>query len=757
MRKLLSFFLFAGLMAWAGVANAQQTITIGTGTDSAATVPINTVYKGSIVENIYLNSELNPNGTITSQNPVNITELAFYYAPLQSASTTWSHRVDIYLKHVSRSSFSSSTDRELIHADTNWVYGGLLTLNGSQRGWKTFTLPIPYLYTGGNLMVTFVIDSGASVSPAQHFFRYTNMSNNASFSYYPGGGPSNPDPLTRIIPRISGMSIYPCTSVSTRRANMRLTYQPVQAAQLPYTTNFSTASDNNQWIFKNWSLAQASWFFWSHSNPMLFCGMGQDDYDIDFEETVFVYRKLQPTFADSIKVEFDLTVGGEGGPTDGYPGDYYDYVSVFFVPGNINVHGMDELASSLLGSSDDFGYTDGSYEWLRFGRDSLIGNYKLAHRSGERMSCTFPNKWRSQQCNLVFVWSNDGSDGDGYAVQIDNVSVSEVSRGQEYTPQSTKQWYAYAYWLSGDNKYPWQEHFLKFSMQNLANVDTASAHFDDDIYSGTYAGNYVWYNQGELDKVTRANINNGFISGAICYTLASSLSSGIAAMQYNPADSKMYFITNDKKLCNFDISDPEHYTIMGQLSINIATFAINAQGQAYVLENNSNGSLYRVNLNNGTTTLVGSSGIHIENYSSMAFDYSTGELFVALYDDDDYDDGYGSTAIYYVNTTNGEMKYIGKLLDRPVEISAMFAEQTAVQQGIATAQAAELSVYPNPAKDELHVNGVEANTIIRIYDMTGKVVMQQTATDNTTINISELNRGVYVVSAGASKIKFVKE
>ena len=170
-----------------------------------------------------------------------------------------------------------------------------------------------------------------------------------------------------------------------------------------------------------------------------------------------------------------------------------------------------------------------------------------------------------------------------------------------------------------------------------------------------------------------------------------------------------------------------------------------------------NGSLYRINLNNGTTTLVGSSGIHVECNTAMAFDYNTGELFIAAYDDNYNSDDYGKTAMYYVNTSNGEMKYIGKLLNRTVEITAMFVEQTVPQQGIASAQAAELSVYPNPAKDELRVNGVENGTVLLVYDMTGKVVAQHNATENTVINLSGLNKGVYVVAAGERKIKFVKE
>ncbi len=373
------------------------------------------------------------------------------------------------------------------------------------------------------------------------------------------------------------------------------------------------------------------------------------------------------------------------------------------------------------------------------------------------MSCTFKNKWAGQAGNIVFVWTNDDSDGDGYAVQIDNLSVTGVNRTPEYTPRSTAQWFAYAYKLYGENN-SWQNHFLKFSMQNPTNADTASAPFGDDILSGTYAGNYVWYNQGAQDKITRANISNNFISGAMDYTLASPLPTYISAMQYNPADNKMYFFTTTNRLYSFDLSDPEHNTAMGIVDFYVAGFAINAQGEAYVLKGyNDDGPLYRVNLNNGTTTLVGNTGIYVEPYSSMAFDYNTGELFAAIYDNNNDFDYYGKTALFHVNTSNAEMKYIGKLLGCVAEVSALFAVQTVPTTDIATAQAAELIVYPNPAKDELRVNGVENGTVLLVYDMTGKLVAQQTATENTVINVSGLNKGVYVVAAGERKIKFVKE
>ena len=406
---------------------------------------------------------------------------------------------------------------------------------------------------------------------------------------------------------------------------------------------------------------------------------------------------------------------------------------------------------------------------LYFGERGRHNSVKLYSVSNQTISTTFENPYPGKKCKLVFLWRNDGSQGNGTAPTIDDLSVTEVNRQQEYTPQSTKQWYGYAY--SMENNYgtrnPLMEHFISFDMRNLSNVDTASVHFSEDVMAAAYAGNKVWYTIGNYnDRITSANLNTGthFISGSINYLWVSSLPNYVSQLAYNPADNNMYFTTDDGELYRFSMSDPEHYTLMGSMAFNPSAFAINAQGDAYATDGEDETSLYRVNLTNANTTLVGGMGLQAGWYSSMAFDYTTGELFLAAYNYTHNSDFnfylHTGCGFYNVNTSTGATKYIGKIADNKYcQMTGLFAVQTVGGggEGLATAQATELSIYPNPAKDQLHVNGVEANTIIRIYDMTGKVVMQQTATENTIINVSELNRGVYVVRAGSSKVKFVKE
>ena len=749
MRKFLSFFLLAGLLACTGVATAQQEFITGhmSSSDSAYTVPTSSWHNYSLTQMVINHGQM-PGA---EGQDFKINSISFYNTgQTYGSSTVSSRKIVVYMRNVNHPYFTSNSDYFTL-SDTDRVFVG--NWNISSTGWNTINLQKQFLYKNSSSTNHLLIAIYDSTNAYQgHYFRCWNRRSGAQvLSYRSDSYDPNPE--------AGSLSTYAGTkdTFQTRLPVLKLGYtiDSVTTATLPYTTNSSNHSENQVWHIKSYPDHGhlAGWKFYENgSNSYLYCGAGQDDYDIDEEVTSLIERKIRLGNSDSIRVSFTCTVGGEGGPVDDETGYYYDYLSVYLVPNSTN-WAPSRGTTPYTGYSYDSILTDVLY----FGEYGRIASMKIAHRTNETLTSTFVNPYPGQKCKLVFVWRNDGSDGDGYSVRsIKNLSVTPIDRQPEYTPQSTAQWYAYAYWLRGENRYPWQEHFIRFSMQNLANVDTASAHFDHDMYSGTYAGGYVWYNQGDNDKITRANISNNFVSGSINYTIPT-LTGVIVAMQYNPADNKMYFITSDKKLCSFDISDPEHYTVMGQLSISITAFAINAQGEAYVIEDESNGSLYRINLNNGTTTLVGSSGIHIEDYSAMAFDYSTGELFLALYDDNDNDDNYSNTAMFYVNTSNGEMKYIGKLLDRIVEVSALFAVQTVTPQGIATAQAAELSVYPNPAKDQLHVNGVENGTMLLVYDMTGKIVAQQTATENTVINVSGLNKGVYVVAAGERKIKFVKE
>ncbi len=72
----------------------------------------------------------------------------------------------------------------------------------------------------------------------------------------------------------------------------------------------------------------------------------------------------------------------------------------------------------------------------------------------------------------------------------------------------------------------------------------------------------------------------------------------------------------------------------------------------------------------------------------------------------------------------------------------------------------EISIYPNPANDILHVNlsnGFSENTVIELYDAIGKLVMSEKAIDSmSTLSISHLAKGIYSIRVLVDSHQVVK-
>ncbi|MDP4704668.1 MAG: T9SS type A sorting domain-containing protein, partial [Polaribacter sp.] len=74
---------------------------------------------------------------------------------------------------------------------------------------------------------------------------------------------------------------------------------------------------------------------------------------------------------------------------------------------------------------------------------------------------------------------------------------------------------------------------------------------------------------------------------------------------------------------------------------------------------------------------------------------------------------------------------------------------------------AKVKLYPNPASNNIRLSNIQEATIM-ITDVTGKVVLQTEGVDeNSLINVSNLNSGIYLVNIKNESmnetIKFVKK
>jgi len=131
--------LLLGLFFFAITSYGQ--VQVGTGTNTSQGFPIDPYYYYSYSQSIYLASEINAAGTITS--------IQWYYSGTSNLPN--SQDLVIYLGHTSKTAFASGTDWEAI-GNLTAVYTGSIGVDGP--GWVTFELDEPFIYNGtDNLIV----------------------------------------------------------------------------------------------------------------------------------------------------------------------------------------------------------------------------------------------------------------------------------------------------------------------------------------------------------------------------------------------------------------------------------------------------------------------------------------------------------------------------------------------------------------------------------------------------------------------------
>jgi hypothetical protein len=79
--------------------------------------------------------------------------------------------------------------------------------------------------------------------------------------------------------------------------------------------------------------------------------------------------------------------------------------------------------------------------------------------------------------------------------------------------------------------------------------------------------------------------------------------------------------------------------------------------------------------------------------------------------------------------------------------SYIFLEQSnpcGIYSGLSTAEETPLTIFPNPANDEITISGVTPESIM-IYDVMGKLVVSEFDTETNKIDIKNLPNGLYII------------
>ena len=132
------------------------------------------------------------------------------------------------------------------------------------------------------------------------------------------------------------------------------------------------------------------------------------------------------------------------------------------------------------------------------------------------------------------------------------------------------------------------------------------------------------------------------------------------------------------------------------------------------------------------------------------------------------------TNYYYYDDANGNLIFRTSINDIDINFNNPFGDDIVFQETIILHEAIDqttlgtddnsldvttISLYPNPATDQLHVKNLENMTIdaVRISDLNGRTVVNLSDFDNAPIDISNLQQGLYVVKIRSGTNYFTKK
>jgi surface protein len=78
--------------------------------------------------------------------------------------------------------------------------------------------------------------------------------------------------------------------------------------------------------------------------------------------------------------------------------------------------------------------------------------------------------------------------------------------------------------------------------------------------------------------------------------------------------------------------------------------------------------------------------------------------------------------------------------------------------GVEELESSKLKIYPIPTNNIINIEGLNKNenNTIQVFDVQGKLVITKTITEKGAIDLSELNKGVYVIKIGEIAQRIVK-
>lgn len=226
----------------------------------------------------------------------------------------------------------------------------------------------------------------------------------------------------------------------------------------------------------------------------------------------------------------------------------------------------------------------------------------------------------------------------------------------------------------------------------------------------------------------------------------------VTALSWNPVTSTMYMISGASS-SGYKLYTVNLATGVATLKMPLSGFTsteipiwmdIDNSGNAYVAEV-VNDNLWKLNLDSGAATMIGSLGINIQFAQDADFNRETNVLYMAAY----FGAAVGQGQLRTVNTTTGATTLVGTnpSPDGLTNEYTMFSiTDTIPALGVSSVEKQKIKVYPNPATDVVKLAADKKIEQVELLNMEGRVILTQNPERTAAeININKLPAGNYIL------------
>ena len=245
-------------------------------------------------------------------------------------------------------------------------------------------------------------------------------------------------------------------------------------------------------------------------------------------------------------------------------------------------------------------------------------------------------------------------------------------------------------------------------------------------------GHYSSYNGNASILLTRLNsdgtIDSSFDASANFSPAADGFYGQVYAMKLLP-DGKI-MIAGNYGNTNSAASGIDRLNSDGTLDVLFQTAPSNTDLRCFALDVQSDGKVVGASVNFG----IPSEAFVVERYNT---DGSLDTTFPQKYLNNDVTD--------LIIQNDGNITFVGYFNYNPMGIMRLLGDGTS-SVNLTEESTFDFSVYPNPTSEFVNINNIPQNSILRIINLTGKVMYEQIVLDNfESVNVSGFTSGIYLI------------